>query len=155
MRRGDLRRLRLPRIPLAFLSMATLGPLVLFILWPWLWHAPVERTRAWVQRHMQHEHYNFEYLGRNWNLPPKEPRLKALRATFPFVSTLFTLPVTTLALAAVGTVVFLRRRRRPGDRRMFCWTMPPPPCDRRGCGRGAMSIARLASSWRFTLQVRC
>jgi hypothetical protein len=115
MRRGDLRRLRLPRIPLAFLSMATLGPLVLFILWPWLWHAPVERTRAWVQRHTQHEHYNFEYLGRNWNLPPKEPRLAALRATFPFVSTLFTLPVTTLALAAVGTVVFLRRRRRPGE----------------------------------------
>ena len=115
MRRGDLRRLRLPRIPLAFLSMATLGPLVLLILWPWLWHAPVERTRAWVQRHMQHEHYNFEYLGRNWNLPPKEPSLKALRATFPFVSTLFTVPVTTLALAAVGTVVFLRRRRRDGE----------------------------------------
>jgi hypothetical protein len=115
MRRGDLRRLRLPRVPLAFLSMATMGPLVLFILWPWLWHAPVERTRAWVQRHTQHEHYNFEYLGRNWNLPPKEPRLQALRATFPFVSTLFTLPVTTLALAAVGTVVFLRRRRRPGE----------------------------------------
>ena len=110
-RRGDLRRFRLPRPPLAFVSMATLGPLVLFILWPWLWHAPVNRTRAWVQRHMQHEHYNFEYLGRNWNLPSKEPRLLALRATFPFVSTLFTLPVTTLALSALGTVVFLRRRR--------------------------------------------
>ena len=117
MRRGDVLRVRLPRIPLAFVSMATLGPLVLFILWPWLWHAPVNRTRAWVQRHMQHEHYNFEYLGRNWNLPPKEPSLKALRATFPFVSTLFTLPVTTLALAAMGTVVFARRRRRRTDER--------------------------------------
>jgi hypothetical protein len=115
MRRGDLRRLRLPRIPLAFVSMATLGPVVLFILWPWLWHAPVERTRAWVQRHMQHEHYNFEYFGRNWNLPPKDMNLKVLRATFPFVSTLFTLPVTTLALSALGTVVFLRRRRRGGE----------------------------------------
>ena len=114
-RRGDLRRLRLPRVPLAFVSMATLGPLVLFILWPWLWYSPVNRTRGWVQRHMQHEHYNFEYLGRNWNLPPKEPSLKLLRATFPFVSTFFTLPVTTLALSALGTVVFLRRRRRAGE----------------------------------------
>ena len=116
MRRGDLRRFRLPRIPLAFVSMATLGPLVLFIAWPWLWHSPVQRTRAWVMRHTQHEHYNFEYLGRNWNLPPTDTRLKLLRITFPFVSTLFTLPVTTMALAAVGTVVLLRRRRRPGER---------------------------------------
>ena len=112
MRRGDLRRFRLPRVPLAFLSMATLGPLVLLAVWPWLWHAPVARTRAWIVRHTQHEHYNFEYLGRNWNLPPKDTRLRLLRMTFPFVSTTFTLPVTTLALAAMGTVVFLRRRRR-------------------------------------------
>jgi hypothetical protein len=111
MRRGDLRRFRLPRPPLAFLSMATLGPLVLFLVWPWLWHSPVQRTRAWVTRHMQHEHYNFEYLGRNWNLPPADPQLRLLRITFPFVSTLFTLPVTTLALAGIGTLVFARRRR--------------------------------------------
>ncbi len=115
MRRGDVRRLRLPRVPLAFVSMATLGPLVLFILWPWLWHAPVRRTQAWVQRHTQHEHYNFEYLGRNWNLPPTDTSRKLLRVTFPFVSTLFTLPVTTMVLAAVGTAVFLRRRRGGGE----------------------------------------
>jgi hypothetical protein len=113
MRRGDLRRRRLPRIPLGFLSMATLGPLVLLVLWPWLWHAPVQRTRAWIVRHTQHEHYNFEYLGRNWNLPPKDASTRALRASFPFVSTLFTLPVTTMVLAVAGTVVFFRRRRSP------------------------------------------
>jgi len=112
MRRRDFLRLRPPRIPLAFVSMATLGPLVLFILWPWLWHAPIDRTRGWLERHAHHEHYNFEYLGRNWNLPPKETDLKLLRITFPFVSTLLTVPVTTLALAGIGTVVFLRRRRR-------------------------------------------
>jgi hypothetical protein len=111
MRRRDFLRLRPPRIPLAFVSMATLGPVVLFILWPWLWHAPIERTRGWLVRHTQHEHYNFEYLGRNWNLPPKETDRKLLRMTFPFVSTLFAVPVTTLALAGIGTVVFLRRRR--------------------------------------------
>jgi hypothetical protein len=114
MRRGDFLRLRPPRIPLAFVSMASLGPLVLFALWPWLWHAPVPRVREWMQRHAQHEHYNFEYLGRNWNLPPPPSQTGRwlLRATFPFVSTGFTVPVTTLALAAAGAVVLARRRRR-------------------------------------------
>jgi hypothetical protein len=119
MRRGDFRRLRLPRIPLAFLSMATIGPLVLFILWPWLWHSPFKRAEGWVVRHTQHEHYNFEYLGRNWNLPSQDTHRKLLRVTFPFVSTLFTVPVTTLALAAIGTVVFLRRRRNSEGSSVF------------------------------------
>jgi hypothetical protein len=124
MRRGDLRRRRLPRVPLAFVSMATLGPLVLLLLWPWLWHAPVARTRAWVDRHTQHEHYNFEYLGRNWNLPPKDASLRALRVTFPVVSTLFTLPVTTLVLAAVGMGVVWRRRRRDTDGGVLVGELP-------------------------------
>jgi len=58
----------------AFVSMATLGPIVLFVLWPWLWHAPVPRVREWMQRHAQHEHYNFEYLGRNWESAPAPSR---------------------------------------------------------------------------------
>ena len=109
-------RLRPPRIPLAFVSMASLGPIVLFALWPWLWHAPVARAREWVNRHAQHEHYNFEYLGQNWNLPPPPAQAGRwlLRATFPFVSTGLTVPVTTLALAATGALVLARRRRKKG-----------------------------------------
>jgi len=105
--------------PLAFVSMASLGPILLFALWPWLWHAPVARTREWLQRHTQHEHYNFEYLGQNWNLPPPPTQTGRwlLRATFPFVSTAFTVPVTTLALAAAGAVVLARRRRQGRARR--------------------------------------
>ncbi|HEX2659608.1 MAG TPA: glycosyltransferase family 39 protein, partial [Polyangia bacterium] len=72
MRRGDLRRLRPPRVPLAFVSMALAGPVVFFLHWPWLWHHPVDRTRSYLRRHLEHEHYNFEYLGRNWNLPPTD-----------------------------------------------------------------------------------
>jgi hypothetical protein len=138
MRRGDLRRLRLPRIPLAFVSMATLGPLVLLIVWPWLWHAPVQRTRAWVVRHTQHEHYNFEYLGRNWNLPPKDIQLRLLRLTFPFVSTAFAVPVTTLALAALGTVAFLRRRRMDGP----VFAHAPPAALRRSWLRPGADVDR-------------
>jgi hypothetical protein len=110
-RRGDLRRRRLPRVPLAFVSMATLGPLVFFLSWPYLWPDPPARARAYLRRHLEHEHYNFEYLGRNWNLPPKDTDLQLLRMTFPFVSTLFTVPATTLALAVAGAVALVRRRR--------------------------------------------
>lgn len=81
-----------------------------------MWHHPISRTRTYLNRHLQHEHYNFEYLGRNWNLPPTDLDLKLLRSTFPFVSTGLTVPVTTLGLAMVGALVLARRRR---DRPLF------------------------------------
>jgi hypothetical protein len=40
--------------------------------------------------------------------------LKLLRSTFPLVSSAFTLPVTTMALALAGVVVAIRRKRDPG-----------------------------------------
>lgn len=111
-RRTDLRRLRPPRPPLALVSMLVAGPLVCFALWPWLWPDPAGRTRTYFLRHLQHEHYNFEYLGRNWNLPPKHADLRLMRATFPFVSTACTVPAITLVLACVGAVALARRRTR-------------------------------------------
>ena len=111
MRRGDLRARRLPRVPLAFAAMVVLGPLIFLAHWPWLWSDPVGRTRAYVNRHLQHEHYNFEYLGVNWNRPPTTFGRKLLRATMPFVETGLTVPVTTLALAAFGAALLIRRRR--------------------------------------------
>jgi hypothetical protein len=144
MRRRDFLRLRPPRIPLAFVSMATLGPIVLFVLWPWLWHAPVPRVREWMQRHAQHEHYNFEYLGRNWNLPPAPEQTGRwlLRATFPFVSTAFTVPVTTLALAAAGTLVFARRRRKKAsdDQLPIINCEPPEPGARASWARPGADV---------------
>jgi len=111
MRRGDWRARRLPRVPLAFVSMLVLGPILFFLHWPWLWAAPSARARSYVLRHLEHEHYNFEYLGRNFNQPPVTAARKWLRATAPFVETGLTVPVTTLALAAVGAGVLARRRR--------------------------------------------
>lgn len=112
MRRSDLRRLRPPRVPLAFVAMAVLGPILFFLHWPWLWHHPIERTRSYLLRHLEHEHYNFEYLGLNWNLPPTDWDLRLLRTTFPFVSTGLTVPATTLGLAILGGFVLVGRRRR-------------------------------------------
>jgi 4-amino-4-deoxy-L-arabinose transferase-like glycosyltransferase len=82
-----------------------LGPVVLYVLWPWLWHAPVAHARDWIGFHLHHTHYNFEYLGENWNHP-----------AFPWhvaiVTTLFTVPVITIAAGLVGTGVLVARARR-------------------------------------------
>ena len=81
--------------PLALVAMVLLGPLVLIALWPWLWFDTASHIGAWLSFHLHHTHYNFEYLGDNWNAPP-----------FPWhvaiVTTLLTVPVTTLLAAAFG-----------------------------------------------------
>jgi hypothetical protein len=87
--------------PASLLSMATLGPLVFYCGWPWLWHDPVARVTEYVQFHMNHEYYNMEFLGRNYATPPS-PRL------YMPVMILATVPTVTLALFAVGAVDRLR-----------------------------------------------
>jgi hypothetical protein len=114
-RRHDLARGKLLPVPLAFVSMVLLGLPVFFVSWPFLWHAPIGRGLAYLHRHWGHEYYNFEYLGLNWNLPPKAWDLRLLRLTFPFVSTALTVPVTTLALAVAGALALARRRRDGED----------------------------------------
>jgi hypothetical protein len=90
-------------------SLAVLGPLTLIAVWPWLWLAPVRHIADWLAFHAHHVHYNFEYLGHNWNAPP-----------FPWhvavVTTLFTVPVATLASAAVGAGVWIAERARRDPR---------------------------------------
>ena len=89
-------------------SLAVLGPLVFFALWPNLWTAPIAHTRAWLAFHMHHVHYNFEYLGTNWNAPRFPWHV-------PLVTTLFTVPTATLAAALTGAAVWTRKR--PADSR--------------------------------------
>ena len=90
-------------------SLAVLGPLTLYAVWPWLWFDPVHHVRDWLAFHLGHVHYNYEYLGRNWNAPP-----------FPWhvalVTTLFTVPASTLAAAAVGAGVWIAERDRRAPR---------------------------------------
>jgi hypothetical protein len=90
-------------------SLAVIGPLTLVAVWPWLWLAPVRHVAAWLAFHAHHVHYNYEYLGHNWNAPP-----------FPWhvalVTTLFTVPVATLAAAAIGAGVWIAERTRRDPR---------------------------------------
>jgi len=97
----DLRRGSLP-IPLSFVCMAVLGPLIFWALWPWLWFDTLRnagggpgRLSEYVGFHFNHAYYNMEYLGFNWFRPPF-PR------SYAWGMIAFTVPTITLVLAALG-----------------------------------------------------
>jgi Dolichyl-phosphate-mannose-protein mannosyltransferase len=97
----SLRPLRLPRIPLVFISMAILGPLVFLAHWPWLWFDTVKHLKSYFGFHLHHSYYNMEYLGQNWGTPP-------LPISYPFGMTLFTVPLVLLVLALAGIWLYAR-----------------------------------------------
>jgi hypothetical protein len=78
--------------------MAVVGPMVMFALWPWLWHEPLSHLRDYLAFHWHHVHYNFEYLGRNYNQPPYPWHE-------PLGMLVLTAPVMLLVLAATGIVL--------------------------------------------------
>jgi 4-amino-4-deoxy-L-arabinose transferase-like glycosyltransferase len=94
-------RCRAPVIPairrsfFALASMAVLGPLVLYALWPWIWHDTRARLEEYVSFHLNHDYYNMEFLGENYWKPPM-PRAYA------WVMTVATVPTVTLVLATSG-----------------------------------------------------
>ena len=53
-------------IPTNLVTMAVLGPAVLYALWPWLWSDTAARIQEWVQFHTHHVYYNMEFLGKNY-----------------------------------------------------------------------------------------
>ena len=102
------RRRGLARPTLApLVCMATLGPALAFALWPLLWQHGLAHVPAYLSFHWNHVHYNFEYLGQNWNAPP-----------FPWHEPLgmlvFTAPVVLLVLAVAGAALFARERLARG-----------------------------------------
>jgi 4-amino-4-deoxy-L-arabinose transferase-like glycosyltransferase len=100
------------RLPLAWLSMGILGPVVFFALWPWLWHDTALRLREYVAFHTGHEYYNMEFLGRTYWKPPM-PR------GYAWLMTLGTVPLVTLVLALVGGVAAARKAAE--NRRVYAF----------------------------------
>jgi hypothetical protein len=88
--------------PLITMSLSTVGLLVLVALWPWLWFDTFGHIGDWLSFHFNHVHYNFEYLGDNWNAP-RFPWHVAI------VTTLVTVPLATFAAGVVGAGALLRR----------------------------------------------
>lgn len=96
------------RIPLGLVAMATLGPIVFYVCWPWIWFDTGKRLAEYVAFHMNHDYYNMEFLGVTYFRPPM-PR------SYAWVMTLATVPTITLVLFVLGLVrsgldlPFLRR----------------------------------------------
>ena len=116
-RLGDLRAGRLPRPPLALVAMLVLGPLVLYALYPYGWHAPFERLAAYYRYHLNHEHYPVDYLGTLYRSPP-------FPWSFPWVMTALTVPLPILVAGLAGIVLVLRDLRAPASpRRDAAWLL--------------------------------
>lgn len=88
-------------VPVAWIAMVLIGPLIFVALWPWMWFDTAERFRGYAAFHLNHEHYNMAYFGVNYFRPP-------LPMGYPWVMTLFTVPLVTLALAVGGLGTRLR-----------------------------------------------
>lgn len=89
---------RLPRLPLAFFSLAVVGPLVFLVSWPWLWPDPLVRVGQYLGYHLHHEHYPILYFGKLWTHPP-------FPIDFPFVMSAVTIPLGALTLMLLGVVL--------------------------------------------------
>jgi hypothetical protein len=87
--------------PYWLLAMAVLGPIVFVGSWPWLYHDTLPRIGRYAAFHLHHEYYNIAYFGVNYFWPP-------FPISFPWVMTLYTVPLTTLACAALGLVHAVR-----------------------------------------------
>lgn len=90
------------RIPLVFLSLALVAPVVYVLLWPYLWPDVGGRFSQYIAFHLHHEHYPILYFGDLLTAPPF-PWL------FPVVMSLVTIPVPVLALMGGGVALALAR----------------------------------------------
>ncbi|MDQ3033850.1 MAG: glycosyltransferase family 39 protein [Myxococcota bacterium] len=82
-------------VPWWLIAMGALGPVLFVALWPWLWADTAARFSEYASFHLNHVHYNIAYLGRTYFGPPGP-------MSYPFVTTLFTVPLATLLLALAG-----------------------------------------------------
>jgi 4-amino-4-deoxy-L-arabinose transferase-like glycosyltransferase len=107
------RGLRLGRIPVpwALLSMAVIGPLVFYALWPRLWTDTRAHLEWWVKFHLNHEYYTIEFLGKNYFEAPSP------RAYLP-VMVVATVPTITIFLFLVGAI---DRAMRAAERARAWW----------------------------------
>jgi 4-amino-4-deoxy-L-arabinose transferase-like glycosyltransferase len=82
-------------LPATLVSMATVGPLVFYALWPWIWNDTIARVTDYLNFHLNHEYYNIEYFGVNYFGPPSPPSYAPMMI-------LATVPTVTLVLFGIG-----------------------------------------------------
>jgi len=114
-------QLRLPAVPLVFVAQLVLGPLLVWLLWPWLWFDTLPRLLAYAQYHLQHYGIYFYYQGVIYSDPVAPWHAPAMML-------LLTTPLTMLFLVGVGiaNVMTPKLRRVPG----FVWLRTTHETDR-------------------------
>jgi 4-amino-4-deoxy-L-arabinose transferase-like glycosyltransferase len=94
----------LPQVPLALVSMLTVGPIVFVLVWPWIWFDTFQRIGAYVGFHLHHYGIYFLYFGRVYDKDPFAPwhaPFMMAAATTPFVTNVFALIGIRLGLPAI------------------------------------------------------
>jgi 4-amino-4-deoxy-L-arabinose transferase-like glycosyltransferase len=96
-RKAILNQLRVGRItfPASIVAMATIGPLVWYSLWPWIWNDTLPRLQEYFAFHLNHVYYNMEFLHETYFSAPSP------RGYMP-VMILATVPTVTLVLFVIG-----------------------------------------------------
>lgn len=89
--------IRLPSVPLSWLAMLLISPIIYFALWPKLWFDPIGHLKWYFGRHADHEYYWAYYFGTLYTKPP-------FPIAFPFVMSAMTIPAPTILLGFVGLV---------------------------------------------------
>jgi hypothetical protein len=117
-------------VPTSLIAMATIGPAIFILLWPWLWNDTLPRIQEYVSFHVHHEYYNIEFLGQTYFGPPSP------RSYMP-VMILATVPTVTLVLFLIGAVdrakiLVARAASWAGDGlgRKLAWPKQAPARDR-------------------------
>ncbi len=85
-----------------FAAMLLLGPIALFITWPFLWHAPLDRFLWYARFHTGHINYPWEFLGQLLVEAPFPPG-------YALAVTALTVPAATLALMTTGALSDIAR----------------------------------------------
>jgi hypothetical protein len=88
------------RVPVVFVALAVIGPIVYIALWPYLWPDVAGRFGAYVLFHLRHEHYPIMHAGELLSAPP-------FPSSFALVMWAFTIPVAVLAVCGGGAVLAL------------------------------------------------
>ena len=119
---------RMPTVPLAAVSMAILGPITFFAVWPYMWFDLFKRVGEYVGFHLNHYPIYFLYFGTVYDKDPFAP----WHAPLTMAAT--TMPLATSALALIGVAlavpVIMRRlkntagpdspQRKEGDLLLSC-----------------------------------
>jgi hypothetical protein len=88
-------------VPYWLLALLVISPLLFFGSWPYLWFDSWRRLSSYVAFHLHHEYYNIAYFGVNYFRPP-------FPVSYPFVMTLFTVPLTLSVLVLAGLALRTR-----------------------------------------------